>query len=146
MAKATSVKSLIKDTSTKTSIDQSSLEAIAEDIAKDIINSLIKEFKRMTNKGEEVRIEGLSVFKQRPSKGRRFTSRQYNRRPLKGSPKAKIAFGLSAPVKTPKKKGPLDYGPIRFRLVAPPSYKEIVKKAESDGFSIFSDQKLDQKK
>jgi len=37
--------------------------------------------------------------------------------------------------------GPLDYGPIRFRLVHPPSYEQIVEKARSYGVDIPSDQK-----
>jgi len=37
--------------------------------------------------------------------------------------------------------GPLDYGPIRFRLVPPPSYKQIVKMARKYGVDMPSDQK-----
>jgi len=37
--------------------------------------------------------------------------------------------------------GPLDYGPIRFRLVHPPNYEQIVEKARSYGVDIPSDQK-----
>jgi nucleoid DNA-binding protein len=142
MAKAISVKSLIKDTSTKTGIDQRSVETIT--------NSLIKEIIMRVNKGEEVRIKGLGVFKLRPSKERRFRRLQSSSKRSRWAAASEhkfeysgeVEFEPSAKVKAPEKLTPLDYGPIRFMLVHPPSYKEIVEKARSYGLDTSSDQNL----
>jgi len=146
MAKAISVKSISNDISKKTDIGQRSVETIIDLFIKDIIMRI--------NKGEELRIKGLGVFKLRPSKERRFTRLQSSSRfsrwaaasEHKNEYSSEVEFEPSAKVKAPEKLTPLDYGPIRFRLVHPPSYEEIVEKARSYGLDTSSDQKLHAKR
>jgi len=146
MAKAISVKSLANDISKKTGIDQRSVETIT--------NSLIKDIIMRINKGEEVRIKGFGVFKRRLSKERRFTSLRSSSRRSRWAAASEhkieysgeVEFEPSAKVKAPEKLTPLDYGPIRFTLVHPPSYKEIVEKARSYGLDTSFDQNLHEKK